>query len=193
VLAVGQRHLSVWRTDSFLLTELPAGAVSLADWLGDRSSEPRWTAERKQRRQVLQEAARLVRSLGEYGYQVSGPGFRRNQSDADFLVVRPGPAGAWLVSLGGVVRLRLHRRGRKALNSALNHFAGFLGWLPLSRAERLRFFLALAGLKRLDPRMKKHARRFFGLSLSVSERQMPVHYENQIAQSGAAVCQGVAT
>src|SRR5204863_5536304 len=67
LLAVGQREAGPWEVESFLLTAPPADTVPLLDWLAERSGDSRWTAERKQRRRVLRQAAIAVRRLHENG------------------------------------------------------------------------------------------------------------------------------
>jgi tRNA A-37 threonylcarbamoyl transferase component Bud32 len=66
LLAVGQRHLRPWRTESFVLTEGPAEACPLTDWLAGNAGR----SERAERWRLVQEAGVLFRRLHDAGYQV---------------------------------------------------------------------------------------------------------------------------
>jgi heptose I phosphotransferase len=69
VLAMGQRRPSLWRQESFLLTEPPDAAVRLEVWLNRRRGRPVADALR---RTVLHQAGVLLHRLHEAGCYLAG-------------------------------------------------------------------------------------------------------------------------
>jgi tRNA A-37 threonylcarbamoyl transferase component Bud32 len=171
LLAVGERHPLPWRTESFLLTEPPAEAISLAGWLARQASRPLWTAERKQRRRLLREAGQLLHRMHEAGYQ--GTQF----TDRHFLIrsagtdtIRPRLS----VVLGTIEGIRSHRHRHSAWR---NHdfvvlrttFAPLLG----SRTDQLRFFLGYLGQQCLTPAGKRLLQKIQALRGNGDEEKKP--------------------
>ena len=137
------------RTESFLLTQDPAGAIPLAEWLTIQSRRPQWGAELRLRRRVLREAGKVLRRVHDAGYCGPATGDR-------FLVVRhlsPDSARPQaVVALGSLDGLQSRRRlgpGRvkRDLAALRNAFSPLLG----GRTDALRFLLGYLALERLTP------------------------------------------
>jgi hypothetical protein len=157
LLAVGQRHSFPWTTDSFLLTELSAKAISLLEWLDASRAEP------KKRWQVFRDAGRVLRKINDAGCEVadwtSALTDRSNISGSALFCIQERAEGSPTVVLGHVQGLRKSRNAgpfqtliqlvaaRTALSQACT-----------SKKDELRFFLAYLGLNRLAPEAKRIAR-----------------------------------
>jgi hypothetical protein len=72
LLAMGQRHVRPWRTESFLLVEPLSEATSLVEWLRHRAAVGEFSAERKQLRRMLHEAGSVLRRLHDAGCYLAG-------------------------------------------------------------------------------------------------------------------------
>jgi tRNA A-37 threonylcarbamoyl transferase component Bud32 len=158
LLAVGQRRSPPGRTESFLLTEKPEGAIPLASWLQDQAGRPLWTAERKQRRRWLREAGRLLRHVHEAGYHVDcfhARSFLVRAAPAPGDDSPPGTAVA-LGSLDGLVRWK----GSRLAGARLDLAALRRAFTPnrVSRTDELRVLLGYLGLQRLTPAARSLAR-----------------------------------
>jgi hypothetical protein len=162
LLAVGQSHPRPWRTESFLLTAEPAGAVPLVPWLAGQAGRTLWTGERKQRRRWVREAAQVLRRLHDAGCYASG-------FSADHFVVQVGaingndPLPRSAVVLGSLEGIQTRRGshaawGRRDLAALGATFGPALG----SRSDELRFFLAYLRLTRLTPAARRLARQIQG-------------------------------
>ncbi len=137
LLAVGQRPVRLWRTESLLLTEEPAGAFSLAAWLSRHPGRSLDATELRQRRRWLREAGALLRRVHEAGYTLAAV------HDRHFRVRPAQPADApavFLDSVEGMRRSRTAPAWRAARELAAMHkaYARVLG----SRTDALRFFRA---------------------------------------------------
>jgi hypothetical protein len=156
LLAVGQRHTTLWRTESFLLTQSAPGVVDGRAWLAERAGARMWTAERKGRWRLLRDAARLLRALDDAGCHVRpGPG----AADGPLFVVQSGPDAEPQVALGCMDALR---RGRLSPRRGMRESAELCASLPpglLSRTDRLRLALAYLGRRRLGKTGKRQVRR----------------------------------
>jgi tRNA A-37 threonylcarbamoyl transferase component Bud32 len=155
LLAVGHRHARPWSTESFLLTETPAGTMPLAEWLADQAGQGLWTGERKQRRQWIAEAGRLLRRLHDAGYWCRKPGRQHFLIQSGGLLVQDAAprAGLILGSLDGIIPGRCARAGLllrelDALNAA---FSDVLD----SQTDKLRFFREYLGVDRLTAQAKR--------------------------------------
>jgi tRNA A-37 threonylcarbamoyl transferase component Bud32 len=143
LLAVGQRHLFGGRTESFLLTEPPAGAVGLPAWLAgtaDQGPGPR--------RQVLLAAAEILQRLHAAAcYLGDSP-----------MLVQTQPDGSPRVVLGGVAGIRSCRRPSqgRAVRDLLT-LLRLAGSARCSRTDALRFLLGYLGLRRPTPEVKRFA------------------------------------
>jgi hypothetical protein len=147
LLAVGQRHPRPWRTESFLLTEPPAGAMSLARWLANQTGRHLWSVERKRRRRLLRQAGQLLRRLHDAGYH----GLRFDENTFLIPPAAPTPAPPTVV-LGSLDGIRSRRSGRcgwhpRDLRSLYAVCAPVLG----SRTDAMRFLLGYHGTRRLTP------------------------------------------
>jgi tRNA A-37 threonylcarbamoyl transferase component Bud32 len=147
LLAVGQRHLFGGRTESFLLTEPPAGAAGLPAWLAgtaDQGPGPR--------RQVLIAAALLLQRLHAAAcYLGDSP-----------MLVQTQPDGSPKVVLGGVAGIRSCRRPSRA--RAVRDLLTLLrlaGSARCGRTDALRFLLGYLGLRRPTPEAKHFAWRMW--------------------------------
>jgi hypothetical protein len=153
LLAFGQKHYPPRRTESFLLTEPPPGAVALADWLKARAGQPLWTAQHKQRRRLVREAASVLRRMHEarcYLGSLPDGGLPLRVRDQAFC----SPS----VVLAAVDGLRTRRRA--SLSRVANDLASVLRALPrdtFSRTDSLRFLLAYVGERRLTPATRRLA------------------------------------
>jgi tRNA A-37 threonylcarbamoyl transferase component Bud32 len=73
LLAMGQRHVRPWHTESFLLTEPLANGIALADWLATRGATGiAFAAERKQALRLVREAGSVLRRLHDAGCYLAG-------------------------------------------------------------------------------------------------------------------------
>lgn len=157
LLAVGQRHLRGGQQESFLLIEKPAAGMDLVEKLASLSRRRPRNAERNQRRQLLHQAAVLLRRLHEaacYGV----PRQREIDGPLSFLV-RLEPGNQPVMMLATVEGLC--RRRRPAPRLARRDLRSVFQGIPLEgcgRTDAVRFLLAYLGLQRLDPAAKKLAR-----------------------------------
>jgi len=145
LLAFGQRHFPPWRTESFLLTEWPAGAVRLTDWL----TAPDRHGNKQPRRDVLRQAGALLRRIHDAGCQV----FAQSARDTGLqcpLAVRTGADGTPIVALGAVEWIAGRRqRSSWVERRDLTLLLGQLAALPCTRTDRLRLLLGYLGARRL--------------------------------------------
>jgi heptose I phosphotransferase len=154
LLAFGQRHFPPWRTESLLLTEWPAGAVRLTDWL----AAPNQRAHTEQRRRVLRQAGALVRRLHDAGCQIASPSARK-RSIVCPLAVKFGTDGVPVVSLGTIAEIGARRqRGAWRQHRELGLLLDQLSALGCTRTDRLRFLLGYIGERRLDQPQRRVGR-----------------------------------
>jgi tRNA A-37 threonylcarbamoyl transferase component Bud32 len=162
LLAVGQRHVRPWRTESFLLTEIPVGVIRLSDWLANQDNRILWTGERKQRRRWIAEAGRMLRRVHEAGYSLNRPGPQHFllQPGADLIEDAAPQTAVVLGSLEGIQRAgQLHTATLRAeLESLYTAFTGLLN----SRTDELRFLREYLGMKWLTPAAKSLIRSLSG-------------------------------
>jgi tRNA A-37 threonylcarbamoyl transferase component Bud32 len=154
LLAVGQRFLRPWKTESFLLTQTPLGTTGLVDWLAERNGAP---ADLAERRQVVRAAGALLRRLHEAGCAIA---CRPRGGPAWLLRVATGAEGPAVVldTVEGIrLRRQLHpRRTRhdlRALRTVLVRAGG-------SRTDWMRFLLAYLDQRRLTGIGKRLFRSF---------------------------------
>jgi len=153
LLAFGQRQVSPWRTESFLLTEPPAGARSLADWLAQSAARLPDAATSRQRRLLLREIGTVLRRLHAAGCYLQD-GQREENGAWPRLTVHETdeetPERRVAVTLARVDGLRLHRRpsdicaARDLAEFRMHSDAGHL-----SRTDEWRVLLAYIGCARL--------------------------------------------
>lgn len=138
LLAVGQRHLRPWQTESFLLTETPPTRVRLLDWLAAQLSEPVFIAEHKRIRQVLTAAGRMLHRMHEAGCYLA---------DAhDDILVETDSRGGLAVLLGNVTTLETRRRpSRRQARHDLIALCRRVAPHVQRRTDVLRFVRAYAG------------------------------------------------
>ena len=142
LLAFGQKHFPLRRTESFLLTEAPSNAVGFADWLASRAEPSLWTAQHKQRRRLIREAGQLMRRMHKARCYLRGEAA---------LMVQDRPNHAPGVVLGSVENLRTRRRSSpRRLFADLVQLLRRLPRSSFSRTDALRFLLAYVGERRLD-------------------------------------------
>jgi tRNA A-37 threonylcarbamoyl transferase component Bud32 len=141
LLAVGQRAVKGWRTDSFLLTEPPPDAVPLREWLTDRA------AEFRQRRHVIGEAANLLRRLHTLHCYLGG------QCRLAVVPSNATAANIVLASIDAVYRLR--RSSKRAALRDLATCYRELSTGACGRTDGLRFLLGYLGLQRSNPTVKR--------------------------------------
>lgn len=150
LLAMGQRHVRPWRTESFLLTEPVAGATSLDAWLAARRVEGGFSAERKQVCRVLREAGAVLRRLHDAGCYLDGRLPLAVTADGTVAVAaidevcvargaRPALARADLAALAARIARGSTRRG-----DALRLLRGYRGSTQRTPDDRP-FLRALAG------------------------------------------------
>jgi tRNA A-37 threonylcarbamoyl transferase component Bud32 len=118
LLAMGQRHVSPWRTDSFLLTERPLNTVDLLTWLASHDGVPR--------RAVIRQAAVLLRRLHGAGF------YLRAGSGCPFDV----QGGAEPVVLLGRLEDVVKRR-RPSAAARRRDLSAFLAWTAGGRLDLL--------------------------------------------------------
>jgi tRNA A-37 threonylcarbamoyl transferase component Bud32 len=137
LLAVGEQHSFLGRTESFLLSEAVPGAVGLAAWLADHPGGPVWTAEHKQRRRVIRQAAVLLRRMHEANcYFVTAPA-------SCPLAVRSGPGDRLTVVLDSLEGLGTrHRPSQTLALRDLERLRKHLGGAGCGHAEERQFLLA---------------------------------------------------
>jgi hypothetical protein len=142
LLAVGQRQLRAWRSESLLLTEPPAGTVPLAAWLAGQG-------DADLRRLVLRRTAELLRRLHD-----AGCSFLPGEPPAEAVHVRAGDVPEVVLGDAGGVQKCCSARGAARDLAAL---CGGLG-ATLRRTERLWLLLGYLELSRLTPRARRLAR-----------------------------------
>lgn len=157
LLAVGQRQRRLGHMDSFLLVEPLAEAVSLVDWLKDRSGREIGGIQRRERWQMTRRLGELLREL----------------HDADCVLGRPPRwSGGWRLQvhapegqapqlvLGGVEDIVPCRRPSVwRISADLVAVSQFIPDSLFSRTDALRLGLAYLGAHRLTPAAKKFLRR----------------------------------
>jgi hypothetical protein len=151
LLAFGQRQVSPWRTESFLLTEPPARSRGLAHWLAEGSTS------RRQRWKLLGEIGRMMQRLHAAGCCLldhvpgakTAPLLSVVETDADNQHVM-------LTRIDGVRHCRKVRESETVRDLTTMHrqhqSAG------LSRTDELRVILAYLGQKRLTADGKRFVR-----------------------------------
>jgi tRNA A-37 threonylcarbamoyl transferase component Bud32 len=142
LLAFGQRQFVTGRAASFLLTRPHSKGMRLERWLREMHRSSVWTAQRKERWQVIRATGNLIRKLHDAGCRVKA---RTPPNDLAFTVHR-GPTGELSVGLDHVKNIetcrRMNLRRRVSDLSRLHRLASECG---LSRSDLLRFALAYAG------------------------------------------------
>jgi hypothetical protein len=173
LLAVGQRHRFPWTTDSFLLTQLPAKATSLLEWLEESYTRPNWPPETKERRRVLREAGTALRKIRDSGYEVAN--WKSALADlagipgSALLGIQERADGSPTLVLGRATGLRKGRRGNPTKSlTRLSAARNALCQARTSKTDELRFLLAYLGVSRVDSEAKRIAR-----SISRSRRSLP--------------------
>ncbi len=126
LLAVGQRPGWAWRSESFLLTEPPLGAMPLAAWLATAPPD-------RARRQALRQAGAVLRRIHEAGCCFSHP-----DAPGRALCVQAHPGQPPQVILGELEGLRKRRSARRvrdlrALHDSLTQTCGRTDLLRLLR------------------------------------------------------------
>jgi tRNA A-37 threonylcarbamoyl transferase component Bud32 len=178
LLAVGQRHLLPWRMESFLLTEEPTEIVTLAGWLAEQAGRPLWTAERKQRRQLLHQAGALLRRIHEAGYH--GSRFHDRH-----LVIQTTLTADSLprltVILGSLDGIRSHKHKRSLwAKQDLGRVRTTYAPIVNSRTDEMRFMLGYLGLPCLTPEAKHFirqiGRRSGGVSPPIENQTLPFRF-----------------
>jgi tRNA A-37 threonylcarbamoyl transferase component Bud32 len=136
LLAFGQRHSAPWRTESFLLTDVPPSA-SLTEWLRRPAC---WTAERKRRWQVIRDAGDLLRRTHEAGCHgidsVAQVGLREGCGVRPRVVLQDVSRLTAERDLPPRAKLRDLRRLRRSLPTGM-----------CSRTDQLRFLMAYASTR----------------------------------------------
>jgi len=167
LLAFGQRQISPWRIESFLLTESPPGSSSLTEWLARSAKEPPRTDAGRQRRLLLRQIGRVLQRMHAAGCHLHHQPANRDETDSLFTVHEtneqssPGPQ----VTLCRVDRLRLCRRpsqdrvARDLANLRRQHQTA-----RLSRTDELRVILSYLGYKRLTAEAKRFVRQVDSLN-----------------------------
>jgi tRNA A-37 threonylcarbamoyl transferase component Bud32 len=136
ILAVGQRRLRPWHTESFLLTRQADGPGLLA-WLAARTGGPLGTATLCLRRRVMRQAGELLRRLHEAGCHL-GP---CSAEDLAGLFVVQQTAESTNVLLAGPVARGKGRLAEGRVLADLRRLVGAFGTVA-SRTDVLRFLLA---------------------------------------------------
>jgi hypothetical protein len=161
LLAFGQRQVSPWRQESFLLTEPPAGSQSLAEWLGHN------TATIRQRRFLLREIGDVVQRMHAAGCHLRNQAFHSDETVPLFTVheAEESTSPRLRVTVTRVDNLQLIRRTNE--NRSAHDFAVLDRQHPiarLSRTDELRVILAYFGQTRLTPDAKRFVRRIESLN-----------------------------
>jgi tRNA A-37 threonylcarbamoyl transferase component Bud32 len=133
LLAVGQQFCRGGAYRSFLLVESEAQSEPLQAWLARPIHQPLWSAERKQRRQVLRQAGAVLRQMHEAQCY-----FRSGSDQAATLnVIGGGPLAVGLASVDAVVARRRPdcRLAKENVNALLKQLAT----ARCSRTDRCRF------------------------------------------------------
>jgi hypothetical protein len=148
VLAFGQSLCRPWQMESFLLLEDRTGQVSLGQWLANHA-EGRWTAEIKQRREILRQAGLLLRRMHDaccyLPVCLDGS-----------LVVEMIPAEGPVLVLASAERIRKRRKPSAALaRENLITLTRILNAARQSKTDRLRFVLNYLGQQRLTKSTKE--------------------------------------
>jgi hypothetical protein len=144
LLAFGQRPVSSWLIESFLLIEPPPGAVSLNEWLASRCTDlgPRY---------LIREAAGLLRRIHSLHCYLGGqPSFAVVQQNLQMA------ASVVLAKIDG-----LHSRRRPSKTEAWKDLIALRGELSSTasrRTDELRLLLAYLGLRKCNGAVKRMAR-----------------------------------
>jgi hypothetical protein len=151
LLAFGQRHSLPWRAESFLLTEEPPRGQCIGQWLQAQAGS-RWTAQQKQRRQVVRDAGLLYRRLHDAHCVLKA-------SAANALLVRCRLGCAAELILDEIDQLHRIKRVSPARAAAdLADLRQLTVQSGCTRADELRFLLSYLGIDRLTPAAKQWAR-----------------------------------
>jgi tRNA A-37 threonylcarbamoyl transferase component Bud32 len=142
LLAVGQRHLRPWWTESFLLTEQQSG-VDLLAWLDLYRPEDAFTAEHKRVRRVLREAGQLLRRLHDARCYLTGR--------LPLIVTEDGALG-----LSGVDELHTARQAQPGL--ARDDLSLLCRSLARNQTDALRVLHGYYGVRRMRPEPAAQAR-----------------------------------
>jgi hypothetical protein len=161
LLAFGQRQVSPWRLESFLLTEPPAGSQNLAEWLG------RGTSTIRQRRFLLREIGNVFQRIHAAGCHLRDQALRSEETVPMFTVheAEESSSPRLRVTVARVDNLHLCRRTNE--NRSAHDFVTLDRQHPiarLSRTDELRVILAYLGQKRLTPDAKRFVRRIESLN-----------------------------
>jgi tRNA A-37 threonylcarbamoyl transferase component Bud32 len=157
LLAVGQKHVRPWRTDSLLLLEPLQGTVPLAAWLASQG-------DGESRRLVLRRAAEVLRRLHD-----AGCSFAPATAPVDAFHVRAGDTPE--VVLGTVEGLRKRCTRTLVMRDLAALWAG-LG-ATCRRTERLWFLLGYLDVARLTPAARRLAARLLRLARAGGGREPP--------------------
>lgn len=152
LLAVGERHFSAGRLESFLLTEPVHGAVPLASWLASHARQPR------QCRQVVRSAAVLLRRMHEAGCHFEAR--PSTSSMGCLLAVQCSQEGEPVAMLGSAEGIRVGRsRGQARALRDLRLLRDALSPVLGHRADEARFLLAYLGQRHWTPAARRMAAR----------------------------------
>jgi hypothetical protein len=162
LLAFGQRQVSPWRIESFLLTESLLGSPSLTEWLVQSAKElPRADANR-QRRCLLREIGQALQRMHAAGCHLHHPPADFDESVSLFTVREAEEASSPRpqVTLARVDRLQLCRRlSQDQVVRDLANLRRQQQAARLSRTDELRVILAYFGCERLTAEAKRLVRR----------------------------------
>ena len=149
LLAVGQRHVRPWRTESFLLVEPLAGVTALDAWLAARR-DGGFSVERKQVQRILHETGAVLRRLHDAGCYLDG--------QMPLVVTRDGA-----VAVAAIDEVRVARRARPALARAdVAALAARIAGGTTRRADALRLLRGYRGNTRRMPDDKTFLRALAG-------------------------------
>ena len=144
LLAFGQRYVTRFQVDSFLLLEPPPGAVALCDWLAEHSTDL------GQRRQIIREAGAQLRRLHSLDCYLGG--------QPSFAVVQPDQHGAANIVLASSTGLSSRRRSSNwEVWKDLSAFHSELLSTGIGRTDRMRFLLSYLGLRKSCAAAKRMA------------------------------------
>jgi tRNA A-37 threonylcarbamoyl transferase component Bud32 len=164
VLAVGHRSPRPWHKESFLLTEPPKVDLALRDFL---QSCPVSAQDRRLRRQVLQQAGRLLRQLHEAGYTLG----TLNPLAWGLALPAPSKSQVVLTEINGLCRCKdsleaLAKTDLRRLLVGLEDSAH-------PTTDAMRFFLGYCDVPRLLPEVRRLLRAVLGKGFSSPTRKTP--------------------
>jgi tRNA A-37 threonylcarbamoyl transferase component Bud32 len=135
LLAFGQRWVGLWRLQSMLLTQSPAGAVPLRVWLARCDGRERL---------LIRAAGHFLRRLHAAGCSIAV----RGPIDDSHVLIAPGPT----LTLGHPEAVRLGRSGAKrCVARDLRLLRHWLAPVRRGRTDDLRFILAYLDKGRVTP------------------------------------------